>query len=364
MKKICLLLCVILLTGCANKTSVQNNIQEENEYSYVYETDCQCNIGLHPNRAYTQKGMYYFEVLSENMVLRFVDKQSGKDVPVCGKADCNHTNLECDAYFSKKDYPLNNLWYLEDMLYVPKVEDDYINIEKITPDGAQRTNSCTLTRLFIETIDMGNGVVESSTTYPEIQLHRGYAYISTYYPGEENASLYRIKLGENDEPEELATIEEKNNGMVMLYRIKPYGGSILFQMGEYKESGNTVSIYEYNLLTETCSLLCENVIKDYAVLYGELYYLDENENIYKMNLDTNEKELYYANDNRVKNALSTFNTFFEYDGNIVFRREIEEITEAGEIQVYWIQLLLDDEGNIIDEIDIDGNELLPEYYIE
>lgn len=366
MKKILfIIICLGLLTGCANSSSKSNMTQGDDKYSYIYETDCQCNIGLHPNKAYTQKGTYYFEVLPHNMILRFMDKQSGKDVPVCGKADCNHIDLECDAYFSKEEYPVNSLWYLEDMIYVPKVEEDYIKIEKITPDGSQRVISCTLTRLFIETTDMGNGVIESSTTFPEIQLHRGYAYVSTYYPGEDNASLYRIKLNETTEPELLTTIEKENNGMVMLLRIKPYGSSVLFQMGEYKDiNNNTVSIYEYNISTKEISLLCENVIKEYSVIAGDLYFLDSEENLCKMKLDTKEQKLFYANDNKTENAIYTFNTLFEYNDNVVYLREIDKMSESGERQHYWIEMIFDYNGNIVDEITSDGNDLLPEYWIE
>lgn len=366
-RKIILIICVSILTvGCGNNSSTTNNndLKVDSKYSYVYDTDCQCNVGEYPYMAYTKDGTYYFDINDDFKILRFTDKQSGKDVPVCSKVECFHNDVECNAYFDEKEYPMSGLWYLEGCLYVPKVEEDYIKIEKIEADGSGRMVSCTVTRLFMEAVDMGNGVVESSTTYPEIQLHRGYAYVSTYYPGEPNASLYRIKLNDNSEPEEITSIEKQNGGMVMLYRVKPYGSSVFFQMGEYKDNKNTVSIYEYDTITGEVSVFCEQVLRNYFVFENVLYYMDSDDNILKMVLTSEESELFYANDNKVANAVLSDDKLFENAGNLVYRREIQEINEDDNYITYWIDIVFGGDGKVIEEKASDGTDLIPIYIVE
>lgn len=357
----------ILTVGCKKDDLINNesNTQKEDKYSYVYNTDCQCNIGEYPNMAYTKDGIYYLEIEDEYMMLRFIDKQSGKDVPVCSKAECFHNDINCNAYLDRKEYPMLGLWYLDDYLYIPKVEEDYIKIEKITPDGSERMISCTVTRLFMETVDLGNGVIEGSTIYPEIQLHRGYAYVSTYYPGEPNASLYKVKLNDNSKAEEISTIEKQNGGMVMLYRVKPYGSSVFFQMGEFKEKNNhTVSIYEYDTTTGEVSLFCEQALREYFVLGNELYYMDSDDNILKMELESGVSEMFYPNDNKIANAKHVNGKLFESNGKLVYRREVQEVNQDDEYVTYWIDITFDNDGKAKEEVISDGNSLKSEYSIE
>ena len=64
-RKIILIICVSILTvGCGNNSSTTNNndLKVDSKYSYVYDTDCQCNVGEYPYMAYTKDGTYYFDI--------------------------------------------------------------------------------------------------------------------------------------------------------------------------------------------------------------------------------------------------------------------------------------------------------------
>ena len=83
MKKVTVLcLAVCLLCGCQSKQEVEKS----EDYA---------NMGL---SAVSEKGIYHMVDTGSQREVYFYDFSAKKDVPLCSKVNCNHTNEDCDAY--------------------------------------------------------------------------------------------------------------------------------------------------------------------------------------------------------------------------------------------------------------------------
>lgn len=353
---------IFVLSGCNNNSTEtikptkepvkQTEINEDyvpinpEDCVFVADTDAQPNISEYPQIAYTDKG-YYELVRDYNIAiggiqrLFFHDYATGRNVIVCSKIDCSHVSEECDAYFKDEDYS-DNMCYQNDTLYFIKREEGYQKIEAITPDG----NNQTVSRSSLLT-----------------WIHRGYAYFSTFEPGRSTAELYRVRLDSNEQPELICSIGEEGGNVVMLYRIKPYGKYVFFQMGESDDGGYNydTSIYAYNTETGDVTRVCEGAMRDYMVMGDSLYYFDMQDNIHRMKLQTGVSELFWENDREIES-----NKMFGNNGYII--HELEDVeyrdTESGEIKWHDIQIVIDENGETVKILDSLKDEMLPEYVIE
>ena len=50
--------------------------------------------------AKAEGGYYFLQMKSKGMCLYFYDESVHKSIPVCSKAECNHDNVQCNAFFS------------------------------------------------------------------------------------------------------------------------------------------------------------------------------------------------------------------------------------------------------------------------
>lgn len=370
------ILLIFVMSGCKNNTTEtvnptkesvkQTNIQEDyvpinpEDCVFVADTDAQPNIGQYPTRAYTDRGYYYLfkSYDNGNMVrLFFHDYATGRDVIVCSKIDCSHDSAECDAYFEDENYS-DNMSYQNDTLYFLKREEGYQKVEAISPDGTERRTSCTMLRVVVE-----SDKVQGYRSFAKTSVHRGYAYFSTFEPGNSTAELYRVRLDSDEQPELLCSTGKEGGNVVMLYRIKPYGKYVFFQMGESGDGGYNYenSIYAYNTENGEITLVCKGAQRDYMVMGDSLYYFDMQDNIHRMKLQTGVSELFWENDREIES-----NKMFGNNGYII--HELEDVeyrdTESGEIKWHDIQIVIDENGETVKILDSLKDEMLPEYVIE
>lgn len=245
--------------------------------SFVPGTDDQPDSG--DNTVYTGEGCYTLRQTDNDVqhgwLLMYEDAASGLQVPVCGKADCSHETEDCNAYFEETRYPLSNIWYYLDSVYLFCVEEDYYAIEKVPGDGAKRSISCRLYRTGTDAeMDDDGTMVIAQTYYPELALHRGYAYFSSYYPGAGECGLYRVRLDSSEGSELLCTQEGE---YPILYRLKGYGNGLYFQKGNFENQEGTevdISLFAWNIDTGTITEVAENVVRNYTIGNGGVYYFD------------------------------------------------------------------------------------------
>lgn len=333
----------------------------ELDFTYVPETDAQSNRYDGSGIAYTNNGMYMLSnqdggMLSD-LMLSFYDYATGQTVYVCSKSNCTHNGVDCDAYFRQEEYPIKSLWYQEGYLYVVKIEEDYLCLEKVSLDGSIREKCCTLMRLNIQTRLDDSGIEESWIVYPEIQLHRGYAYYSTYYPGDTIVGFYRVKMNSNENAENLFTLE---GTYPILYRIKPYGRYVLFQMGEFlNEEGTEFSISLYAYDTEgdgkiTC--LCKNIARQYTVDNSALYYCDRNDNVYKKEFSNDEAVLLFKQEViSEEDRESSPKLMFLHEDTLVY--EVINYNTEGQVHQYVFDL----NGNLKQIFDSQYDNLIRPY---
>lgn len=298
----------------------------ELDFDYVPETDSQIDLGDYSPTAYIKDGAFNRSRDAAGHMLWFYDYKTGTEKLLCNKEGCWHIDDSCGAVLDVEKYELPYLWYQEGFLYVPKLEDGELCIERISStDGAVREKACTLMKIEPETVTDEDGIEHLRLYYPGIQLHRGYAYFTTGVNGEEQScGLYRVKLDGTGETETLYTLEASGNRNPTIYHMKPYGRYVLFEMG-YVEHGESsldysVSLYAYD--TEgngeiTC--FCEGVFCDYTLSEDALYYLDIEGNIYKKEFDAEEAKLFYQGEEDKKYDYG--NLFFS-DGKLVYEQHI------------------------------------------
>ena len=278
---ISIILCIVLAVcfGTNMKTSDSKESEgTENAGSYSYKfdanTDCQADIGEYPMEAFTENGYYSLQCLSESnnsKMLYYYDYATKQSVLVCGKTNCQHKDDTCDAFFDEQKYPISSIWYYEGNVYIPSLDEDYLCITKIAPDGSTRKKMCSVAKIVQVTEEEEDGGIATATYYPAMVLHDGYIYYSSSYPGCKKAELYKKAVDDNADAIKLDEIEGDS---VQIYRIKGYGENVFYQKAVFGEDGDVTDggIYVYNLSKAKSSL----IVKD-AVSY---YCLDENGNIY------------------------------------------------------------------------------------
>ncbi len=350
--------------GCKGETSTENtnptgkleSIKDEEietvskgqpfirelDFEYVEGTDSQCNEGEYVKTAYAPTGTYTLEdamipnqygVFPETMLF-FTDDATGVKVPLCTKSNCTHDNHECDAYFGDdSEYDRTSIHYYDDNIYVVKQLEDYYALERMSPDGTTRETLCNIIRRYVDVIYNDDGTVTTTGGGdPDFVIHRGYVYHSTYQPGCTTASLNRIKIGKEAEIETIYTLEGNGEQTAWLYRVKPYGRYVFFQMGYGEGENLDISIYAFDTEKLDIFEVIPNQMRDFIIVDNQIIYEDSNGDIHVMNLETGEER-------------SVFNT------GITTR--IDEFFNVGDLIVFeWTEIL-----KVVDE-DENGNNIL------
>lgn len=90
---------LLYLIMCIGLVSCSKNEQEGYGENYNRKYDSQ-NFSANREQTVTEDGFY---TIQEEYIF-FVDKKSGKAIPLCGKVNCKHNDSTCNAYFNA---PLN-----------------------------------------------------------------------------------------------------------------------------------------------------------------------------------------------------------------------------------------------------------------
>lgn len=266
--------------------------QGELDFAYNSGTDAQSDLGQYSKIAYTEDG--YFKIIENDVGEHYIyvyDKNLDLEVPLCSNINCEHNSAECDAFLGE-EYLGTSIAYYEDAIYLEKKEDNIIYLEKISKDGTLREKSCEVMKALTFTVVNSDGSTSNSTVTQEIKIHRGYVYYSTYYPGCEEASLCRVKLDSDEKPEILYTLSENAPN---IFRIKPYGRYVLFQMGNFDKEGMYFKgkIYGYDTENGEITYFSTDGFREYCIWNNDLYYVNAENYIVKCDLETGEESIFY-----------------------------------------------------------------------
>ncbi|MDE5820229.1 MAG: DUF5050 domain-containing protein [Lachnospiraceae bacterium] len=222
--------------------------------------------------AKSENGYYFWERISPDHLhprLMFMDKESGRVVPLCNRPDCVHEGKECNAYFREhhdvgggihKKY----LQYYEGNLYaVGLSEDAYVSLFRIKADGSAEWE---ISAKLYRTDYAATHRWES----PEVLIEGGYAYFVDWY--QKIKKLERMPI-DGGMPE---TVFEGDSdaSAVNIYQIKSNGGTLFFQVISYPDDipENVVgALYSCDSATGQCNLV-KAFVGPYSVYDGFVYH--------------------------------------------------------------------------------------------
>ncbi|MCM1539428.1 MAG: DUF5050 domain-containing protein [bacterium] len=259
---------IILLSACGKS--------EDNDMDAVpirAEADTIESDFGYPRVAESENGYYVWERINQDRFyprLLFIDKESGRAVPLCNKPDCVHEGEECNAYFADSTSEKGGVYkgYLQydkgDLYAIGLSEDAYISLFRIKADGsAEWEISAKLYRT--------DYAVTGHFNPPELLIDDGYVYFVDWY--QKVQKLERMPIG-GGEPEVLFE-GDGSASAVNIYRIKSSDGSLFFQVMSYSDDlpGNAAGeLYRCDPASGQCSLVKEGLSGPYSVNDGCVYY--------------------------------------------------------------------------------------------
>ncbi len=363
MKKVCLLLCILILSltcGCQSKETESNEVPDISNFTepsvdidfgdttYHFETDCQNyfnydakDIAAGPDGYYSTKLLAGIGGAYEQ--LSYIDRNSGQCILLCNKADCDHDkNSDCDAYTSDS---LHYLTYYDDNLYTIRQsfdESTYVStilLHRISADGSQRNDVC---ELFTESAAIED--MFFSASIPNYTIHRGYLYY--FLKDIEGIKLYKKSINSSTPPQ---LIMKNNNEYAGVGRIMGYGDGVLFDtLCEITDKYSYKLLY-YNEETDKVSLLIDEEGGYYTIAGDYIIYQNtELTGMTKFSLKDYTSEVFAEG----------YIGQLSYDGNYVY---IDNHLYCKPNKSDRTVTVFDIYGNLIDTIDMAGEEYFPEF---
>lgn len=220
----------------------------------------------------SENGYYIWERVNPQQLyphLLFMDKESGRVVPLCNKPDCTHEGRECNAYFPLFDFGKDGvdrhyIQYYDGKLYASGLSaDDYVSLFEIKPDGSEWEIS---TKLF-RTDYSSSGRWRS----PEILIENGYVYFVDSRQNKMKLERMAIAGG----TPEIVFEGDSEALYVDVFRMKNADDVIFFQVSFNMDGSleNAIEgLYCYDMLRGQCSLIKEGCCGPYSVRDGFVYY--------------------------------------------------------------------------------------------
>ncbi|MCM1539493.1 MAG: hypothetical protein NC254_13985, partial [bacterium] len=265
-KLVCALTAGVFLLSACGKT------EEKDGSSVPMESDAMEADLEYPFVAESEDGYYFWERMGEEQSyprLMFMDKESGRVVPLCNKPDCAHDSEECNARFPDLNFGEDGIYkdylqYYEGSLYAVGLSSDYyVTLFRIKADGSEWEISTKLYRT--EYASTGHWRT------PDLLLAEDYVYFNDHM--QKKMKLERMPLGGGTS--EVLFEGEDDAVEVQTYRLKESGGFVFFQALVF--SGDNYEnvaggLYRYDAAAGQCSLLKSGLIGPYTVWNGAVYY--------------------------------------------------------------------------------------------
>ncbi|MCM1190839.1 MAG: DUF5050 domain-containing protein [Butyrivibrio sp.] len=273
-KLLCVLTAGVFLLSACEKTGEKdtNDIASPVESNRM-GTDTDEADFAYPYVAESEMGYYFWERESPDQFyprLMFMDRESGRVVPLCSRPDCTHEGMECNAYF--KEHNSNGggvhkyyLQYYEGDLYaVGLSEDAYVSLFRIRADGSGEWE---ISAKLYRTDYAATGEWKT----PDVLIHGGYVYFVDLYQKVKKLERMPIDGG----PSEVLFTGDRDASSVDIYRIKCNGGLLFFQVVSYwndTSENAEAAAYRYDPASGQCSMVLEGFPGTFSVRDGFLYY--------------------------------------------------------------------------------------------
>ncbi|MCM1190838.1 MAG: DUF5050 domain-containing protein [Butyrivibrio sp.] len=227
----------------------------------------------YPYVAESEKGYYFWERVSPDQFyprLMFMDRESGRVVPLCSRPDCTHEGMECNAYFRvvENDGGGVHKYYLQyyegDLYAVGLSEDAYVSLFRIRADGSGEWE---ISAKLYRTDYAATGEWKT----PHVLIHGGYVYFDDRYQKIQKLERMSIDGG----PSEVLFTGDRDASAVSIQRIKSNGDLLFFSVMSYwndTPENAEVAAYRYDPAAGQCSMVLEGFLSTFSVRDGFLYY--------------------------------------------------------------------------------------------
>ncbi len=303
-----LLALIIAVTLCSCSTNIIEVNPEQNADTYVKNEDCQNYLSAFSSFAKVDDGYYFIN----DSMLFFYDVKEKDAYPVCSKVNCMHSDSECSAYLSPRQfYPGMNIYYYNNAIYLLGHEDDgasrqSVYMYQISLDNFKRKKAAYL-------FDGTNSISIVC------MLHRGYIFFSNDGGEMEktSATLCRVKLGNTDKDSIEVIYEYKGIG-ASIASLSAYGNNVFFNTSSYSDiqgNGYETILNYIDIHTLKAEQIPERKYSHFAD-NGRVYYCkDENTiNYFDMN---NKENVFFCN---IKGPC-----YISSDNNYVFFDNLQSI---------------------------------------
>lgn len=264
---------LFLLSGCGKTEEKDTEGTAASMESGTVEADF-----AYPFVAESDNGYYFWERMSQEQFyprLMFLDRESGRVVPLCSRPDCTHEDMECNAYFRENGYNgggVNKqyLQYYEGNLYaVGLSEDAYVSLFRIKADGSGEWE---ISAKLYRTDYAATGHWRT----PDVLIHDSYVYFVDAL--QKVQKLERMPI-DGGAPEVLLEGDSQASA-VSVYRFKRDGEFLFFEVVSYPSDAPEnigVAVYRYDPAAGQCSLVIEGeeIQGSYSVGDGFLYYCSQ-----------------------------------------------------------------------------------------
>ncbi len=296
-------------------------------------------------------GYYY---ISDDGFLMYFDKNDKESIKVCAKADCNHDNIDCNAYLGEKskydrqrrdddeEYFAANkqLYVYNGKIYMITSKG---NLAEISLDGSER-------KTIVQVCDY------DGSTDVKLAFYNQYVYVynsagNVGSKEEHTETIQRFSL----DGKEHTTIVEWNVVSGAVNNVKNYGDRLYFTTQNYdiqkNEDGKKQSLLQYQGLygyehkTGKVGKIIDAAITGYAIdeQNEKIYYFVYKEGLYVYDVQTQQSEKIYATDENC--ALSEVS----YDGNYIYLGT-DYWCAMSRNGAEFKDIVLDTKGNVICQI--------------
>ncbi len=329
-----ILILLVLLIGCKNKNDDaekgNNSEKQANNSAVNYEKDKITSSFV----SETPDGVF---ILGYDNIVRYKDKDTGQYVPWCNKPNCKHEK-ECNA--SLKCH--SNLQYKNNKLYYTK-QNEESNVISIYCADLDNSNEEKVVDLYTADIKRNfynlYWYVDSEYVYvissqrPEVKNHdRPNDY-------EVKVEMISIKTGERKK------IFNKSGEIAMFSEhISINNDKIYFTYSEFDSDNIKYDYMIYSVEGENVTKITELNTSISAVNGNFMYNIEKPGNLFKIDLTTGEKTLFFELDDNYKYSVLVLDDKYIYINNTFRVHESGISKDEMGIKIY------DYNGKAVDEI--------------
>ena len=164
-----ILLC-LLFSACGKQQESSAATEGSTGYAHsINSTDCDRNFAMGSGKyavCATEDSVYFVAdpVRGSGAQMWFSDNKTGLTMPLCGKADCSHSDSTCNSYFAGRFFCLSA--YDGKLFWLGRDPLGVFHMYSCEPDGNDREEYA------IENNELLQSITSGMTAF----IHRGYAY--------------------------------------------------------------------------------------------------------------------------------------------------------------------------------------------